>query len=538
VHAQPRSNQPHIAISSSVPIGARSDWVFWIILALALLLRLYRIDAPYVDAHSWRQVTNADIARLWVEHPLNIFYPQVSWGGRDGYVGSEFPLIQALAAIAWRVFGYSDAAGRLVAVAFSVASVWLMYLLGTRLFGRPAGRGAALLLAFAPSYVYFGRTLLSDVPMMCFSIGAVLGYVKYFFGGERRSDVVMGAICLALAGLVKIPAVLILGPVIWMAWLAHRWRLFNDAWFAASLSAAIGVIGLWYLHADRIYLETGLTQAIFRPSNAYTYPIAAFSGPFVTNFHWTRLADDNVQTLRVLIHRLWALHLTPIGSIGALVGLLRFWAPSRRTIVDIWMLAALALVAVSLPGQFNHEFHQLPLLAPLALYFGMAVAPLFDLERLGSWARPGAVRAAVRLGVVGAWIFVAYFAFARSPVFMTLYRPSRMNLALVDAGRAIDAAVPADALLVTVEFARMGTNSPLLLYYAHRRGWSFDTTAMLPMTIDYLRDSQGACYFATSDWTVLGQTRPEVVVHLRSFRIVPLPGVNPEYRLFDLGCAR
>ena len=228
---RPIPSQPHTAVVSSASKSARSDLILWAILALALLLRLYRLDAPYVDAHSWRQVTNADIARLWIERPLNIFYPYVSWGGRDGYVGSEFPLLQAMAAVAWRVVGHSEPVGRLVSVAFSVVSVWWMYLLGTRLFGRPAGRGAALLLAFSPSYVYFGRTLLSDVPMMCFSIGAVLAYTKYFFDGERRTDVLMGASCLALAGLVKIPAVLILGPVIWIAWLAHRWRLFNDAWF-------------------------------------------------------------------------------------------------------------------------------------------------------------------------------------------------------------------------------------------------------------------------------------------------------------------
>ena len=51
----------------------RFDWVLVAILALACAFRAYRIDVPFVDAHSWRQVTNADIARLWVEGPIDFF---------------------------------------------------------------------------------------------------------------------------------------------------------------------------------------------------------------------------------------------------------------------------------------------------------------------------------------------------------------------------------------------------------------------------------------------------------------------------------
>ena len=206
-----------------------------------LRVSVYRIDIPYVDAHSWRQVTNADIARLWTELPINPLFPQVSWGGPDGYAGLEFPLLHALTALVWRAVGVSDVAGRLVAVAFSLASVWLIYLLGRRLFNVAVGRGAAFLLAFSPSFVYFGRTLLSDVPMVAFSIAAVLGYAAYYKTNRHR-DAVLGALCLALAGLVKVPAILILGPIIWLGWLARRWRLFCDSEFVIGLIVAFGAI--------------------------------------------------------------------------------------------------------------------------------------------------------------------------------------------------------------------------------------------------------------------------------------------------------
>lgn len=512
----------------------RLDPALIAILLMATAFRLYRLDVPYVDAHSWRQVTNADIARLWTEHPINIFFPQVSWGGPDGYVGLEFPLIQALAAIFWRIVGFSEPLGRLVPAAFSVVSVYLMYLLGTRLMSRPVGRGAAFLLAFSPTYTYFGRTLLSDVPMMCFSIGAVLAYANYFFGPGRRRDAVLGAVCLALAGLVKIPAILILGPIGWMALMTRRWRVLDDPWIMSGILAALGAIGLWYFHADRIFLETGLTQAIFRPSSQYSGDIAAVSGPFLKVSHWTRWSDpDLAHQFLTVARRVWDLHLTPLGAIGTIVGFVAVWR-ARRTVVDIWLLAGLSLVLVSLPGQFFHEFHQLPLLAPLALYFGMGTAPLFD----GAWlsrliAAPVVRRiAAAALAIV--WAGLAVESFAESPVRTILYRPHNLNLGLIDAGEAIQQATPPGSLLVTVEYDRYGSNSPMLLYYSRRRGWSFDATAIRPITIEYMRDKHGACYFATSHWSSIEAIEPDTAEYLLTLPEIPLPGVHHDYRLFSL----
>ncbi len=521
----------------TTPSRRFGDPVLWAILLLALGLRLYRIDAPYLDAHSWRQVTNADVARLWTEIPIDVFFPQVSWGGADGYAGMEFPLLHLITAVVWRLFGVSDAAGRLVAVAFSVTSVWLMYLLGTRLFNRAVGRGAALLLAFAPTYVYFGRTLLSDVPMMTFSIAAVLAYAAYF-DTSRPRDAVWGAVWFGLAGLVKIPAILILGPIVWLAWLARRWKLVTDPWFVAGILAAIGTIGVWYLHADRIFLETGLNQPVFRPSTIYTGDIAAHSGPFTTVEHWTEWGDpDNGMRIQRLLERFVFLHLTPLGALVVLIGFCRFRVP-RRTAIDVWLLAGVSLIAVALRGQFNHEFHQLPLFAPLALYFGLGAQPLFDLERWSARMRRPALRLATATAIIVGSVSVGARCFQSSPVIASLYRSDRLTTGPIDSARAIEAATPPGALLVVVEYDRYGTNSPMLLYYAHRRGWSFDATAIRTFTIDYLRDRKGACYFATSGWYLIEALQPDVARYLgEKFHEIPLDGALRGYRLFDLGCA-
>jgi 4-amino-4-deoxy-L-arabinose transferase-like glycosyltransferase len=508
------------------------DWCAVAIVLLAVAFRAWRLDVPFVDAHSWRQVTNADVARIWTEGPIDFFYPAVSWGGPDGRVGLEFPLLHLVMALVWRVTGVSDVAGRLVPAAFSVITVWLTYRLGTRLLGVAAGRAAAFLLAVSPSVVYFGRTPLSDTPMLTFSVAAVLGYVAYAQTGAWPMALA-GAVSLALAGLVKIPAILVLGPILVVGWLRHRWQVWRDPWFTAAPLGALGAVGLWYLHADQIFQETGLTQAIFRPSGTYPADIGQWAGAFTTVSHWTRSELLTWDTASLLLSQFWELHLTPLFALVTIIGALRWHWPLRgRLVVDVWMLAAAALIAVSLQGQVFHEFHQLPALPPLALYFGMGAAPLFDgrtYTRLGRLGRP---LAAGIVAVLLAWVAVR--GFTGSGVIRRLYRPEQLNTALIDAGAAIDLRTPKTALLATVEYERYGSNSPMLLYFAHRKGWSFDQTSISPGVIAHLGADRGVCYVAVGDWPALETTRPDVIEFLRPFPHVDLPYTQRAYQLVDL----
>lgn len=524
--------------TSHVPPAPRSlDVVALVILAVAVAFRAYRLDVPFVDAHSWRQVTNVDIARNWAEGSIDFLYPTVSWGGPDGRVGLEFPLLQLLIALAWKALGITNVAGRLVPAAFSVLTVWFTYRVGCRLFSTGAGRAAAFLMAVSPSVVYFGRTPLSDTPMLCFSVASVLGYLSYAQEGRTRYAL-GGALALALAGLVKLPAILVLGPVLWTGFTLRGVRqTLTDPWYVAGTLGAVGTIAVWYLHADQIYLETGLTQAIFRPSGTYAPDIAQYAGTLTTVSHWTRLDSLTWETARELLQRYWTLHLTPAFTLFTVAGLVSWrWGIGRRSIVDIWALAAASLVLVSLVGQIPHEFHQLPTLPPLALYFGMGAAPLFGgaLYSRASVTRRVALAAAVGVALSG----LALVGFLKSGVIRHLYRPDNMNQAAIDAGWAIDHVTPPGALVVSVEYERYGTNSPILLYFAHRRGWSFDATSISEVVAEFLRDRYGACYVAVADWPTLSAVRPDVAEWLENQRAVELPYTADRYRLFDIGLGR
>ena len=514
----------------------------WLLFTLALgaYLRLQYVTTPIAEAHTWRQITNADIARNFSERSLNIFYPQVSWGGpSDAYVGMEFPLLQWLGAFAFRLSDDPEPILRLIAITFSLTTIVGLYGLGTRLFGRPAGRAAAFLIAVSPSAVFFGRTFISDTPMLCFSVLAVWGFAAYVETASRRA-LTWGTIAAALACLVKIPAVIIFAPIAMLAFVARRWSAVREYPLLAAIGLAIGATAAWYWHADVLFHRTGLGQAIWHPSGAYSADIAIAAGPMKTVSHWAtahQLRDP--EFYREMATRIWGLHLTPPGCVLALIGLVGFWrqpkpafAPlrrGRRLVVDAWLATVVLFILVSAEGNRYHEFHQLPLLPPAALYFGLAAGPLFD----WGWIRARTTRVAAATAAMIALAALGLHYFHRSGVVPMLFRPGALNYRIINAGRAIEGATGPDQLVMTVEYAQYGANSPLLLYRAHRKGWSFDLHSVTPHVLQRLRVHEGARYFATTIWTELAQKHPDLARYLEAQRRIPL-GLDEDVALFEL----
>jgi len=508
------------------------DLAIFLIILLGLAFRLYRIDFPMVDGHSWRQITNADIARHYTEGSLNLFAPRVSWGGLNGVVGMEFPLLQYLTGLLWRVTGELHAIARLVAVAFSVAGIAAIYSLGTRLFGRPAGRAAAFLLAVSPSAVYFGRSFLSDTPMMTLMIVALVAWDRYFDRPSNPRAIVAAALTM-LCALVKLPAILVLAPMAGLAWARGGWPGVFDRRLVAGVVASVAVVAGWYWYADRIYLETGLTQAVFRPSG--TYPQDQAPGVVYTSISHFATTDrlTDLSFWWDMVARFWRMHLTPLGFLAVALSPLALWRQRLGAAVGLWVLGGLALLIVSAEGQWQHEFHQLPFLPPLMLAFGVIAAPAFDGARVARFRKPPLSVSLAAMALTA----IAVASFVASPVRHDLYRTTPEYAPatyFIHFGNVIQAAVPPDALVVTVDYERGGANSPMLLFFSRRQGWSFDLSTISPAVIENLRVRYGAQFFATAIGKEIGRERQAVLDYLAQFETVPTPPQADQLLLVDL----
>ena len=520
-----------LTLSWSAARASRHHLVLGAILLAATILRLQYINAPLLDAHRWRQVDTATIARIFFEESINPLEPQVNWGGEHGYVESEFPLLPALVAVLYKIFGPDEMWGRLVVALFSVGAVALTYVLGSELLGVAGGRAAATLMAFSPAAVFYGRAFMPDTLMVFFSLAAVIGFVRYFASGSVRM-LLLGSGAFGLAALVKLPGFIVLGGIVGAAWASGRWSALRDRRLVLALLVPAAVAVAWYWHAYATFLRTGLTFGVVGMTR--TYPIDVAPANWPTSFSkWSSIELLTTwEFYRTVLWRLYSFHLMPTGFALTAVGFLLWRRVARRRVVDGWMAAMVTFILAAGTGHLGHDYYQLPIVPICALYFAAAASPAFDSEwiraRVGAGWTP-------QLMMVAAVTAIGMAGFVQSGVVERHFRPNALDLRMLRAGTAIDTAADDGALIIVVD--DYGVNSPMLLYFARARGWSFDADTLTDSVVQGL-ERRGARYFATTKWSEIRQRQPDLVRYLDTRKVVPLTGAPGDTAMFDLRKSR
>jgi 4-amino-4-deoxy-L-arabinose transferase-like glycosyltransferase len=125
-------------------------------------------------------------------------------------------------AIIYKLFGYHPLIARVLYAVLGAAIVYLVYRLGRRVFGQPAGLIAAACAAGYSYLILYSATLLTETPFIFFLLLALNAAYAVAETGSRRGLVVLG---LALAGtllfrMAVLPFVLAL--LLWIYFTARR----------------------------------------------------------------------------------------------------------------------------------------------------------------------------------------------------------------------------------------------------------------------------------------------------------------------------
>ena len=473
-------SEPRVPESSGSS-GMRFDPVLLAVVVLGLAVRLVDVDKPFLDLQTWRQADTAAIARNYYEEGFDFFHPRVDWrGDTPGYVEMEFPLYNYLVACGyWLVGGVHEWVGHLLSALFSAATIALVYALASTLYGMTAARIAAFAFAVNPLDVFYGRAIMPDAPMLFFSVGAVLLFMRWT-ESQRAASYAAAAVFTALAFLVKIPTLYLGLPLLFLAWQRFGTTTFRrPALWAFALLTLVPTL-LWYHHGFRLFEQTHLTYGIW---NRYGY--AKWGNPDV-------LAQGDFYAL--VLKRLWGVVLTPVGFVLLIAGALMPVHDRRERVLHVWLLALLVFVLIAAEGNRVHKHYQLPFVPVAAIFAGKVLGSfLSDGWRL-SLARSPVVRAAF-VGVCLTALAVFGYVYA-GPLFAAhpFYR------AQYEIGQDVDRLIPKDALIVTGELddnksSPYRSQSPVLLYFSHRKGWQ-----ILPEEFadgNRLRDlrDRGARYF-------------------------------------------
>src|SRR3989344_5460151 len=116
-----------------------------LIIALGLFLRLYKIDSPIADWHSWRQSDTASVTKNFVTEGFNPFYPKaldmsivsdINYPNLERNRFVEFPIYNIATYPFYQILGAEDKYSRLVSVLFSLGSIVFLYLITKKYLGE------------------------------------------------------------------------------------------------------------------------------------------------------------------------------------------------------------------------------------------------------------------------------------------------------------------------------------------------------------------------------------------------------------------
>jgi 4-amino-4-deoxy-L-arabinose transferase-like glycosyltransferase len=169
------------------------------------------------------------------------------------------PLALWVQALSVKLFGYHPLSVLVPQALMGVAAVALVYDLTRRLWGRPAGFVAGLVLAITPITVAISRHNNPDALLVLCCVGALWCLVRALQDGRTRW-IVLAGVCVGLGFETKMGAALLVVPALAAAWLwfAPRGRLMALRQLLAGGVAMVVVGGAWPL-------LVALTPASSRP---------------------------------------------------------------------------------------------------------------------------------------------------------------------------------------------------------------------------------------------------------------------------------
>ncbi len=381
-----------------------------LLVVLGFGVRLYKINNPVADWHSWRQADTASVTRNFVKSGVNLFLPRfddlsdISAHGFNlaGYRLVEFPIFNLLhyGLVKLIPFGTLEMWGRMVSILASLVSAICIYFLVKRYATPNAALVAMAIFLFMPFNIYFSRVILPDPLMVALALTAVVVFPKHKWVG-----LVLGA----LAILVKPTAVFILLPIVF-AWRFAPLILLGPflVWRMWQLQHPEGIPGsTWLLNGDHI----------------------RFKGAF-----WRWIFGDRLGRLMLGYWGIWP----------ALEGITNL--PKQ-----LWwfLIGSLMYLVIFATGNVRHDYYQIPIIPAVAIVVGIGIVSIWQ----RSWLRKGLIIVAVTFMLAFGWYEV------RGD-----YQVN--NYPIVLAGRAADRLLPQDAIVIADY-----NGDTAFLYQTNRKGF-------------------------------------------------------------------
>jgi len=433
-----------------------------VILILAFILRLYKINIPLADHHSWRQADTAAVARNFSKERWNFLRPRIDnmtplakpdLPNKERLFMVEPPIYQSVVAGVYELFGVQENYARLVSVFFSLGSLIFLYLITKHYLSRRIGFWAAFFFAVLPYNIFYSRVILPEPMMIFLSLGMIYFLGKAIEGEEgkegqegRKGKIKWGLAIIfgALAFTQKAFPVFLVSPMIYLLFRKYdfNWRKYIIPLFHCFI--ALLPLILW-----RIWIRQ-FPEGIPPSDWLFNQGDIRFRGAF---FYWIF-----AKRIGELILGYWGLPLLVLGLI---------LKPSKEEglFSHIWLLTVLLYTTIFAAGNVTHDYYQVSFIPILSIFLAKGA------DFLVSSPKNFFSRAVCCLLLAACCLFMLAFSWYQIRDFYNIQ--GGVDLA----GRAVDELTPKNALILTGD-----SNDATLLYNCNRYGWTGGYASYFPNT--------------------------------------------------------
>lgn len=466
-----------------------------LILLLGLGVRLYRIDNPVADWHSWRQADTASVAKIYVNEGIDFLRPRYhdissipsGLENPQGFRFVEFPIFNALHALFYQAFpsiGF-DKAGRLTSVLASLASTVLVFFLGKRFIGNAGGLLAAFFFAALPFNIYFSRVILPEPLAVTFGLAGLWFFVRYIDARQENLSLFLATVLFAAAILTK-PFTIFYGiPMLYLAWVRFGRQIVFQTKLWVFLSAVLSPFFVW-----RAWVGEG---EFLRGIPAFLW---AFNGDhirFRPSFWWWIFGE-----------RIGRLMLGGWAVLPFVVGLMAKKDKKFAWFLHVFILSQVVYFIVVATANVRHDYYQTISIPAIALVLGAGTFYFWKIKGLNKYLQ--------RLGLLGAIIAGIAISAFQIKEFYKINHPE-----IIRAGDAVQSLTPEDAKIIAPY-----NGDTAFLYQTNRRGWPIAT-----LPIGEMIERRGAEYYVSvnldsqtkevmENYKVIEQKDGYVLVDLRS----------------------
>lgn len=408
----------------------------------AFVVRLYRLNSPIADWHSWRQADTAAVARNYIKDGFNFFKPQV-----DNYVPTnekglannqrlfyvEPPFYETLVFGLYKILGVHEYLARLVSIFFSLGTIIFIYFLVKKFFNMSTALLGSFFFAFMPYSIFYGRVILPE-PMMLFASVSSIYFVSEWLDKKSAKFTILAIFFTVLSFLLKAYTLVLLLPIAYLIWQKYHFEFWRQKEVILFIGISLLPIVSWRYFIS--FYPEGIPSStwLFNGGNI------RFTGAF---FHW------------IFAERLGRLILAYGGIALFFQGLILKPSKKEGWLFHWWLVGILAYFFILARGNITHDYYQVPFIPIAVIFMGrgaeLLIRGMDKISRIVSWPTTLALILAM---LAFGWFEVRGFYWINHPE-------------IVEAGRAVDRLTPLNSKVIA-PYAR----DVAFLYQTNRHGWS------------------------------------------------------------------